>query len=397
MHYWGVDPRTRIGTAALAPLLWLAIAVVAAPAEAQARRVATGNVSIGPVFAGSQVVWGQRERAGAVSLWRSGGRRPVRLALIAPPRGERSMQELTALVASKTHMAYVLTTTTPFATRADSVAAPVKRMVTALWAGPIGGRPRKLSGFGDVYADHDGECKPATAPSDIEIQDRLLAFVETAILCRRALATRVDRVVLTDVPSRRRRILTQGHQTPEEEPAIDGIRIAGRLAAWLRVNPRTSRMQLVVYDRRSRRVRRRITAGSDSLPDILGYGLQADGTVALTTGASHDVAVFSRGGQRLDLPSFGHLPDGFDREPFSYHPLIAHNRVAFERAVSPSASELAVGDLRGNLRTIASFGSRERLLGADFDGRRIAWASTRLGSPRNSGVFVALLVAGGRP
>lgn len=383
--------RTWIGFTVLIALLWLAVGGAAAPSEAQARLVASRQVSIGPALAGSRVVWGQRERGGAVSLWRSGTGRPVRLALIAPPKGGRSTQELTALVASRAHLAYILTTTTRLARPADTVSAPIKRQVTALWAGRIGGRLRKLSGFGDAYTDRGGECEPATAPSDIEIQGRLLGFVETAILCHRARAAGVDRVVLTDLPSRRRRILAQGYQTPEEEPTISGIRIAGRLAAWLRVNPRTNWMQLVVYDRPARRTVSRITSGGRALEDILGFGLQSDGKVALTHGASHEVAVFSRSGRRLDLPSLGHLPDGFDREPFSYDPLIAHDRFAFERATGLSGSELAVSDLRGNLKTIARFGLRERLLSADFDGRRIVWALTTLGSPRRSAIFVATL------
>jgi hypothetical protein len=154
------------------------------------------------------------------------------------------------------------------------------------------------------------------------------------------------------------------------------VAIAGQFVAW------SDRSEVVVYDRRGRRVAYRARVGPKAGIDVdLGFDLQPDGKLAV----AYRLVEFARTGPTTiawfspSAPSPHVLP----LRGTSTRVRIADDRITFERFLTPKASSLDIANLAGRAQTVARFAPPVQLRsGFDFDGHHIAWASHRITATR---------------
>ena len=154
------------------------------------------------------------------------------------------------------------------------------------------------------------------------------------------------------------------------------VAIAGQFVAW------SDRSEVVVYDRRARRVAYRARIGPGAGLDVdLGFDLQPDGKLAV----AYRPVEFARAGPTTIewfSPS-APRPRVFALRGTTTRIRIAGDRIAFERFLSPKASFLVIANLAGRAQTVARFASPVQLRsGFDFDGHQIAWTSNRITATR---------------
>ena len=153
------------------------------------------------------------------------------------------------------------------------------------------------------------------------------------------------------------------------------VALAGKYAAWI------DGSKVVVDDRVGRRTAYLARIAPAGIDVDMGFDLQADGKLGVAyrlvesaRAGPTKIAWLSRSAPRPHVLRF-RARDTRIR--------IAHDRIAFERYVSPDAGTLVVADLAGPARTIARFSPPTRLRGGfDFDGQRIVWASDRVTTTR---------------
>ena len=318
------------------------------------REAATGADSSrvlwqGPVFAGAAVVWS--EEGGGTGSLRQWTRQ----------RGERvlyssdSLALTRPLAASRTLLAFERTY--PGCAPQPNVVCP---QVEDALVGPLHGpfrtlvRPRK--------------CSMPTLGNTVALDDGIAAYID--LDCDR----QTLRVLVRDVGHGRKPLVVR-------DAAISGgccrdVAIAGQFVAW------SDRSEVVVYDRRARRVAYRARIGPGAGLDVdLGFDLQPDGKLAV----AYRPVEFARAGPTTIewfSPS-APRPRVLALRGTTTRIRIAGDRIAFERFLSPKASFLVIANLAGRAQTVARFAPPVQLRsGFDFDGHRIAWASTRITATR---------------
>lgn len=212
------------------------------------------------------------------------------------------------------------------------------------------------------------KCSMPTLGNTVALDDGIAAYIE--LDCE----GQTLRVLVRDV----------GHGSKPlvlRDAAISGgccrdVAIAGRFVAW------SDKSEIVVYDRRARRIAYRARVGPRAGIDVdLGFDLQPDGKLAV----AYRLVEVARAGPTTIAwlsPSSPRLHT-FVLRGTTTRIRIAGDRIAFERFLTPTASSLVIADLAGRAQTIARFAPPVRLRsGFDFDGHRIAWASDRITARR---------------
>jgi len=212
------------------------------------------------------------------------------------------------------------------------------------------------------------KCSMPTLGNTVALDDGIAAYIE--LDCN----GQTLRVLVRDVGHGSKPLVVR-------DAAISGgccrdVAIAGQFVAW------SDRSEVVVYDRRARRVAYRARIGPGAGLDVdLGFDLQPDGKLAV----AYRPVEFARAGPTTIewfSPS-APRPRVLALRGTTTRIRIAGDRIAFERFLSPKASFLVIANLAGRAQTVARFASPVQLRsGFDFDGHRIAWASTRITATR---------------
>lgn len=161
---------------------------------------------------------------------------------------------------------------------------------------------------------------------------------------------------------------------------VTGLAAGGRFAAWLALDPSTDpvRIRVFLYDTAARAIVR-----DEQVPPSSDLDVQEDGSVVLATYAPGDGAPPRHCGRTPLVPRFLLLAPG---APVRELPLrtcsarvrVAGGRIAFVERTGSGADVLSLADLSGeNVQPVAapeSFPPHPRF---DWDGRRVAWATTR--------------------
>ena len=303
----------------------------------------------GPVFAGAAVVWSEESGGtGSLRQW-------------TRPRGERVLYSSDSLAltrpvaASRTLLAFERTY--PGCVPQPNVVCPQREDALV---GPLRGpfrtlvRPRK--------------CSMPTLGNTVALDDGIAAYIE--LDCE----GQTLRVVVRDIGH-------GGKPRVVRDAAISrgccrDVAIAGQFVAW------SERSEVVVYNRRARRVAYRACVGPRAGIDVdLSFDLQPDGKLAV----AYRLVEFARAGPTTiawfspSAPS----PHVLALRGTSTRIRIAGDRIAFERFLTQKASSLVIAELAGRAQTVARFAPPVRFgSGFDFDGHHIAWASHRITATR---------------
>ena len=345
------------------------------------RGAATGTDSSrvlwqGPVFAGATVVWSE-EGGGTGSLRQWTRQRGERVLY-----GSDSLALTRPLAASRTLLAFERTY--PGCAPQPNVVCP---QVEDALVGPLQGpfrtlvRPRK--------------CSMPTLGNTVALDDGIAAYID--LDCDR----QTLRVLVRDVGHGRKPLGVR-------DAAISGgccrdVAIAGQFVAW------SDRSEVVVYDRRARRVAYRARIGPGTGLDVdLGFDLQPDGKLAV----AYRPVEFARAGPTTIawLSPSAPRPHILALRGTNTRIRIAADRIAFERFLGPKASFRQPRRPRADGCTLRSAGEaseRLRLRRAPHrlglrphhgDARRLsaAWTRTALRSPRERRHFHLAPRRGGR-
>jgi hypothetical protein len=316
------------------------------------RGAATGTDSSrvlwqGPVFASAAVVWSE-EGGGTGSLrqWtRQRGERVVyssdSLALTRP------------LAASRTLLAFERTY--PGCAPQPNVVCP---QVEDALVGPLRGP------FKTLVRPH--KCSMPTLGNTVALDAGIAAYIDLG--CN----AQTLRILVRDVGHAGKPLVVR--DAAISEGCCRDVAIAGDFVAW------SEKSEVVVYDRRARRVAYRARIGPAAGVD-LGFDLQPDGKLAvayrpieLARGGPTTIAWVSPSAPRAHVLALRGTTTRIR---------IAGDRFAFERFLSPKTSAIVIANLAGRVQTVARFAPSVQLRsGFDFDGQNIAWASNRITATR---------------
>lgn len=314
---------------------------------AKIERVAEATPVAGPVLYGHLVAWGEGGEVEGDPI-----EHPLLVLVASPDISPRVVHEQR------------LTKRRPMWWFGDFAASPNLLVAGRRWGECDGGGSCGLNvGDAVVWTRPDSSDRLAPKPCgdtpleirDLDVSGIRMAFTEIFCVPRGF----HSRLVVDDVADDDPPLLLKKNYSGD-------VRLAGEFVAW-RPFPGGD---IVVFDLRRKRVSYRAhIPESDSEID-----LQADGKLvaAWTSGTLRKVAWFSP-----EQPS-GH--------PVAVSPVRAHpgriavrfadDHIAFEAELSERKSVLAVADLNGHTRLVASFDRLHRRVGDfDFDGKRLTWAS----------------------
>jgi hypothetical protein len=361
------------------------------------------------VLAGSDVVWGQEGRGGAVSVRAAAPGRRTRTIFRArrpPVPADRKppgpgvvvgvAHGVSSLEASRSRIAFVRYATVVTERRCDGRPCGPREeepLFRELWVGPLRGPFRRVA----RGSARSGPGCEFIEPTYADVSGTVVIYAEQDRACQgtTADAFRSARVVL--LRGRTRTILARS------TVPLGPVAIAGRYAAWSMYGPVRAGEQargrtITVFDMRGHAVAYRLRVPLEPA-GALDLDLQADGTLVVTADRlprgscpSRIVAWSRRRAPRLH-PIARILSAGGAR--------IAGNRIVVA-AQSPDCRRglLTLTGLRGTARTLASFGVSEQsargLLDpyVDFDGRRAAFAVRHRPSPegtQTTSVYVGLV------
>jgi hypothetical protein len=346
----------------------------------------------GPTVSRAAAVWGQRDRDGTVSVHRSGRAEASRTIYRAPtPKVPRDAarqgydvavgQHIAALASTSTHVALIRAAELSYRPRCRDQPTPcqapsfVVPLFGELWAGPIGGRLRRLAG-GPVSSV--AQACTRWRPTSVDLAAGGVIYTEQLDTCRPPSAIpRRSRVV--EAIAGRRAVVTTS-----EASALGPVAAAGSWAAWLRPGTASREGSVVVLRVLARTVAYRVGLPRAAVGEAT-FDVDARGRVAFAVprgGAcgAGEIAVASRAAPRLrGLGSWTETP---------VLRLDAARVVAVvERAPCARPAQLAALDFHGVLRPLVRFGSgetRSRSLAGSFDAQagHFAFATTRSGSGR---------------
>jgi hypothetical protein len=315
-------------------LRWAGVVfVLAAAAAPSAGSTEAPALAVGPVLAGSRVVWGERQ--GETFRVRTSAR--VLFERTAGPIG----LALEEIAASPQLVAVRLATTACSAGSACELSHPVE--------------------FGSPDATLSHELRERSCPGGA------LSIPESLDVSANVLVTSATYDAFCDPAARhlRRHVVVHGAATKQladadaSAPAAPGdVRVAGRFVAWSQVGGR----RVVVYDLRARKTAYVVDVPTDSV----GFDVQSDGKlVAAYDGTVEWFAPGDSTPHRLPLRSA------------STSVRIDGDRIAF---VAAGGRRLVAWPIGGRAHTVARFG---RTTG-DFDlsGNRMTWATLVVTSSR---------------
>lgn len=317
------------------------------------------DLRVGPVLAGSSVVWTTSDpRSRFLTVEQTDPDGTTKTLYVRPRRFRH--YDVTALAASPTRVValregsigpcYLLTNRC--AVRSNG----------ALLAGEPGKPLRRVVGIEQRFRGYRG-CRRGSMSIDLQVTGLQLsgdwAGYARRVACRDP--QRPDRLelVLHNLRTGVRRVIDR--TTSLEDNGM--LLLAGRLAAYR--SPAAGK--LVVADIR--------TDAIEYAPVHVGGwpSLDVDGTLAGSTGGSSYNEWLSWTSPKA--PSLHRLPvktSVFSSEPL----LIAKHRIASVRRLGWKGHELAITDLHGHTQTVARFTRPEELDDFAFNGDRIAWASS---------------------
>lgn len=398
-------PARIASLGAAAALLALALGgarAAAGPARlVQVARVPARTVEA-PTLSGPDVLWGEDRSDG--SIWiraaRVGGAvrtlfRAPRPAVPDDAETDRSFrvsvaQVVGAIAASPSRSAFIRDATLVKEPRCrPECEAPtlLEPLFSEVWSRASGGAFRRIAGGQPI---RKGPACRRIRPTAVDVFGSKLLYAERIERCRgEAEATLVEsRLVLVSGRSRPRVLLRSA-------APLGPVAIAGRFAAWgrdVRSEPgfRLDRQaKIVVYDLKDRRVLYRVTADALRSDGSLTFDLQQNGTMALAAVKRASgcppttVAWTSRAAPRPHI-----LPVGAT----GTYLRIVGNRILLSEPGPRcgNGARLALVDLRGRARTLASFSPPAFLNPeVDFDGRRLAIAVIQQkGSAATTAIYV---------
>jgi hypothetical protein len=333
----------------------MAAAAAAVPSiAAAASRFPTAEPEVGPVLAGSKLLWAvERRKDGGFDLRQTApGDAPSTLESFSPPPLTISL--FPQLAASPERIALA-------ATAGDTDTSARSRTVfTAAAGGP--------------FETLDRDCDRSGAqdfPRPVDVSGQLVVYP-------RCTSQGTQEVVVRDYST----------PTPLEGVVpgaeVHGLRIAGRYVAWLEGGTLQaySEAGIAVYDRVAGVVAYRVPHEA-MRGDVNDFDLQDDGKVVFSVGA--------RKGQVAWASPAEPRPHGLGLpHRDSYEVRIAGDRIGFEAGVS---GEVGISDLDGHWRRLGNLAEGSAATDDfDFDGERLAWWS--FGCTR---AFVHLTTADGPP
>ena len=327
-----------------------------------------GDLRVGPVLAGSSVVWTTSDaRSRLLTVEQADPDGTTETLYVTPRRSRGSYVD--ALAASPTRVAVIRDGT---GTRSCDLSTQrcAVRSNGALLAGEPGKPLRRVVGMTQRFRGYRG-CRRGSMSIELEIAGLQLsgdwAGYERRVACRDPQRRDLLELVLHNLRTGVRRVIAR--TTSAEGNGM--LLLAGRLAAYR--SPATGK--LVVAEIRTDAIEYApVHLGDWSSFDLGGWSsLDDDGTLAGSTGGSSSNEWLSWTSPKA--PSLHRLPvkaSVFSSERL----LIAKHRIAYVRRLGWTGHELAIADLHGHTRTVARFKRPEELDDFAFDGDRIAWASS---------------------